>query len=478
MLRARGITASYILIIIVFCLDNCSVLFYINLHFNNINSSMTDIKQQGTKKIKHLISYLIIYLTSIFWSFTAYAQSSIPNQQNFASSAATGPGSVDTTLSEEFTTESQRAAARKGGFYDKYLDFKKSITEQSGFEFGFDYNALILSATSSLGEKTGASGVFRAFGEWNLVGKKSEKQNYGSLIYKFENRHKYNTQITPKELGAEVGYIGLPAITFSNKQWLLTNLYWIENFLNNRLEIIAGVVDSTDYIDLYSFTDNWTAFNNFAFATNPTIPAPDQGFGAALRFLLTNNIYLLGGVADTNGDPNRPEKFYTSFFHDSELFSHFEAGWISSWDKRFNDNIHLISWYADSRSKVQIPYGWGWAFSANKLLAEQWEPFFRLGYAKKGGVLWDETAMVGIGYYLNKNDTSGKILNFGLDWSRPSRDLFPDTLRDQYTAEIYYRFRVLKVLLITPAVQFLFNPALNPDKNLITIFGLRGRLSL
>jgi len=56
-------------------------------------------------------------------------------------------------------------------------------------------------------------------------------------------------------------------------------------------------------------------------------------------------------------------------------------------------------------------------------------------------------------------------------------DTFGPGLDDQYTNEIDYRFQVLRVLTITPDVPFLFDPALNPNEDLIWVFGLRERLA-
>jgi len=69
------------------------------------------------------------------------------------------------------------------------------------------------------------------------------------------------------------------------------------------------------------------------------------------------------------------------------------------------------------------------------------------------------------------------MLGVGLNWRRPSADTLGSGLDDQYTTEIYYRWQALKVLAITPGVQLLVNPALNPDEDLITIWGLRARFS-
>ena len=49
--------------------------------------------------------------------------------------------------------------------------------------------------------------------------------------------------------------MGLTALTFSDIGWALTNLYWYQRLLDNRLSFVAGVVDSSDYVDVYSLLD-------------------------------------------------------------------------------------------------------------------------------------------------------------------------------------------------------------------------------
>jgi porin len=226
---------------------------------------------------------------------------------------------------------------------------------------------------------------------------------------------------------------------------------------------------------VYGLVNIWTDFNNYAFTTNPTIPAPDQGLGAAVLVMPKENIYFLAGIADTNGDPTNPEDSINSFFSDGEFFTHVEVGWISSWEKRFSDNIHLTIWHADERDQAQVPDGWGAAFSFSRLFAETWEPFFRAGYSEDGGALWERSVSTGFGYYPGN---SSDVLGIGFNWSRPAEDVFGPGMDDQYTAEIYYRFQVVKVLTITPDVQLIIDPALNPQEDSIWVFGLRARLAL
>lgn len=381
-----------------------------------------------------------------------------------------GPSSVTGMLNKD--RENKAAIPAKVDLLDEYFGFKKRVEESYGFAFGFDYNALYQAATESLGEDTAAGGVFRLFGNWTLVGRGTK--NMGTLVYKVENRHRLGTDIVPKELGFETGYVGLTAVPFSDIGWALTNLYWDQQLLDNRVAFVAGVVDTTDYVDVYGLFNPWTDFSNLAFSTDPTIPAPNQGLGAAVRVMATDNVYILGGIADANGDPTNPGDSINSFFSRAEFFTHIEVGWIASWERRFSDNIHLTAWHVDEREQAQVPNGWGVAFSFSRLFADKWEPFFRAGYAEDGGALWERSVSVGLGYHTRKESD---VLGFGFNWSRPSSETFGPGLDDQYTAEIFYRFQLLKILTITPDVQLVFNPALNPDKDMIAIFGIRGRIS-
>ena len=71
-----------------------------------------------------------------------------------------------------------------------------------------------------------------------------------------------------------------------------------------------------------------------------------------------------------------------------------------------------------------------------------------------------------------------RLLHVVVNWSRPAEDIFGKGLDDQYTAEIYYRLKVFKVMAITPDEQLIIDPALNPQESSIWVFGLQARLPL
>lgn len=353
-----------------------------------------------------------------------------------------------------------------------YYDFKDSVKQETGLAFGFDYALLFQGANVSLGDHYALGGVGRFFGTWTLFGRGTP--NTGSFVYKVENRHSVGTLVPPQNLAGEIGYIGLTSDTFSDAGWLLTNLYWLQTFSNHRYIFVAGILDVTDYVDVYGLNNPWTDFNNSTFSTNPTIPAPSQGMGVAASVMLTDNFYLLGGLADSNGNPENPGKNFDSFFNDHEYFKHIELGWVSSWQNRYLDNIHLTAWQVDFREASQTPSGWGLAFSFSRKIDERWLPFLRAGYSDGGGSPFNYSVSSGFGYFPKRRSD---VMGFGFNWSRPSAHIFGNGLKDQYTFELFYRIQLFQHTTITPDIQYLVNPALNSEANSSWVFGLRTRLS-
>jgi len=349
---------------------------------------------------------------------------------------------------------------------------RTNLQENVGLTLGGDYNALVQGAMESLGEEWAAGGVFRVYGQWQWP--EEPWKNPGSLTFKFENRHRY-TEIAPQQLGAQLGYSSLTGITWSDAGWLLSNFYWHQQFLDNRLAFVAGIVDVTDYVDTYGLVNPWTDFMNSTLGCNPTIAAPGQGPGVAVRGSLTDHIYLAAGFADADGDPTHPLDEIEGFFTDAEYFKHIELGWYGTWERRMEDNIHVTAWQTSERTESGIPSGWGVAASASRLFADRWLSFVRVGWSDGGGGVPLETAVsTGIGCYMRERSD---LVAVGFTWGRPSTETYGSGLRDEYTLEMMYRVHLMQHLSVTPDIQVLVNPALNPDDDVIVVFGLRARLT-
>ena len=81
-------------------------------------------------------------------------------------------------------------------------------------------------------EDQASSGMVRFYGAWDLVGR--ESGNSGAFVWKVENRHGY-TDVAPSGFSFELGNIGLFVPPFSDQGLRLTNLYWRQRFLGDRL---------------------------------------------------------------------------------------------------------------------------------------------------------------------------------------------------------------------------------------------------
>jgi porin len=378
-----------------------------------------------------------------------------------------GPDSVDTQLEKD---AEEKEPLLRLDFLKPYTEFKERVHDEIGLSFGGDYTFVYFAATDSVGKDEAASGMARIYGAWELLGRGSD--NPGKLVYKVEHRHRA-TGIATNQLSSELGNVGLIEPPFSNEQERLTNLYWRQNFLKDRIVVLAGFLDATDYVDAYALASPWLHFANFAFSTgSATIGLPgDAALGAAGGIWVTDNVYVLAGATDLNSDPHDP---FDDLFADFELFKSLEVGWTTSPERAYLDNVHVTFWHSDEREEGQVSDGWGLNFSASYWFHDTWLPFLRAGYAKDGGSLLEASVSAGVGY----QPVAGRdLLGFALNWGKPNEDTFGGDLDDQLAAELFYRVQIVEHLQITPSVQLLVNPALNPDDDVLAVFGIRARVS-
>jgi len=378
-----------------------------------------------------------------------------------------GPSSVGAELREaDAVTEPLLRLPALDRALKPWFDLKERFNRDYGVQFGVNYSALYQKVTESPGEDQAAGGIFELLGSWTLFGRGTGYR--GSVTWKVENRHRLGTDVSPVALGFEAGSTLPTGSKFSDFGWGVTNLFWRQELDEGRFVLLAGRVDPTDYVDIYGLINPLTQFQNLAFLTDPTIAAPDQGLGVAGGGMATKHIYLTAGVSDANGSPTRAG--FDTFFGDAEYFTYGEIGWVSSFERRYFDNIHVTAWHVDERQKAGRPDGWGLAFSATWFIHDQWMPFLRGGYSEGGAALLEGSVSTGIGYFVSDRRD---LVALGVAWGRPSAG----GLRDQYTAELFYRLQLAQNLAVTPSVQVVIDPALNPAEHVLALFGLRARVT-
>ena len=302
------------------------------------------------------------------------------------------------------------------------------------------------------------------------------KGNNGALIYKIEHRHKY-TEIVPKFFGFEMGYVGMEVPAFNDDGFRVTNFYWRQRFKDGKISMVAGLLDATDYVDVYALASPWTGFMNFQFsAGSQAVYIPnDAALGIALGAYITDNIFVIASLSDAGSDPTDPFKSFETFFSNNDYFKSIELGYVTSKERFYMDNVHVTFWHSDGSEVTASLPGWGISFSASHYFDNNLNPFIRGGYAEDGGTLLQKSLTAGLGY---QPKSGGNLLGFAIGWGEPNETTFSEGLDNQFTAEIFYRLQVSKHFVITPDIQYLINPALNPDESSIFVWGIRGRINL
>ena len=385
-----------------------------------------------------------------------------------------GPNATENIIEEDAKIT---GAVVKKRITQPWFDWKAKMQKEHGFSIGVDYTALGLTSSEKgvSGDDNAASGMVRIFGSWDLLGRGTK--NTGALVYKIEHRHSY-TDVSPQGFGFDQGYVGLIEPPFSDQGTRWTNLFWRQRLNEGKATITAGLLDATDYVNVYALASPWTGFMNFAFSTGSAsmfIPN-DAAFGIAGGTMLSNNMFLIGGLVNAYTDSTDPFETVGDFFSENEYFSSIELGWTRSQGRIYQDNMHVTLWHVDESIPAETPGGWGVAFNYSRSLNDdKLMPFFRGGYADEGGTLLQKSLSAGLGY----NAFGGRDqLGVAVNWGEPNEDSFGPDLDNQFVFETYYRWQLTEQFAITPDIQYLKDPALNPEHDSLWVFGLRGRLAL
>lgn len=330
-----------------------------------------------------------------------------------------------------------------------------------GLSITADYATMFQSADKVLsGDKNGMSGVLRLYGSWTIVGRGTP--DTGSIITKLEHRHAFG-DTAPAALASNAGYLGVNAIGFTDAGGFVAPLYWQQYLDDGNIGLVAGRLDPLDFVDILGVGSQWTSFQNGATIANLALPIPDLGcgVGAGKKF---NDQWVVGFTAhDLNGSQTSMDCFPDGL----ELYKQAYVSWAPSRSLRFSNAVHMTVWHADSRDSGQSS-GKGVALSANWLIDDKWMPFVRVGVSDGEAALMESQLSGGLTYRLGQNRSE---LGVAVSFQEPAIA----ELDRQTTYDLYYRWQVTPDFAVTPSLQFLHNPALNPERTTVVLGGLRLR---
>lgn len=359
---------------------------------------------------------------------------------------------------------------------DPWFAWKQQLRENTGFSFGGSWMTLWQSYSSSaIGQKDAVGSKLTLNGSYDLYNRgQPDALTFDILV---EDRRPVGTDLPPLQAGLGAGSLVPTAATYGQFDLGITQAYLRQNLFDNRFQYTIGKVFAPNFIDAYPFFDDNRQFLSQAFSTSPTIAAPLRGFGAVAAWYPTDTgFYLKPGVFTSNSDDTGST--INDFFTKNEHFYMLEGGFsslaqsgvpIQARAAMDANNIHLTTWYKDPQENGP-GRAYGAAFNANYMYGDNLMWFTRAGWSE--GWLVDRAAALGIGW--RPTQQYSDLLGFAIGWARPSND----ALRQQYTAEVFYRFMVTPNFALTADGQLQQHPTLNPTKNSLWVFSLRGRLTV
>lgn len=349
-------------------------------------------------------------------------------------------------------------------------DFIRDMTRLS---LGMSYTTIYQTASQAPTPHHTWVGSFDIYGAWDLV--HLATLGNGTLGFVYRDRNVWSP-LTGNELAADAGLpwginnSGSAGYNRFNQVW------WQQSLLDDKLVIQAGKIDETTHFNTNRVaSSDGRDFLMQSLVYSQTIAFPSNGLGFNIRYWPDPRLYVDGGLADANGNPDKKPNDSIDSFLEGHYFEAFEVGFVPDMKNLSpglgEGNYRLMGWHtAEATSHGS---GSGVALSADQELANQMVPFMRLGYCPAGAGRTSIEADWGV-VSVAPFERSTDRLGFGATWARPTA---PST-KDQFAFELFYRAQLVDGLQVTPDVEFIVNPALNPNSNFQTVFGIRVRAYL
>jgi porin len=379
-----------------------------------------------------------------------------------------GSGTNDLTNQLNFDAESKDSVFNTPNWdaaSQPWYEWKASIFDRYGFQFTLAYSALAHFATETrVGrEDVAVGGVLDFGGTWALFNRGGDWQ--GLLGFRIADQHKIGTSVAPAGFGDEIGSAWGTSLAFDDIPLNVIEGWW-EQRLSKIAAIRFGKFDASGLVDAPALGNPFEHFMGHPYNLNSTIPFPAEGIAAIGELELVENVSLLAAVIDANG--NGKDWDFDSFFDVREYLKTLELGWSPDFSSGPGE-YHITVWESDERVQAQVPEGNGYTLYAEQRFGNLM-PFVRYGHSSGGAAALKNMVAAGVGWYQPFGHNADGI-GLGFSWGEP----FGDHAGDQSGVEAYYRVQLTNEIAVTSDIQYIKNPANNPDANSTFVFSIRIR---
>jgi porin len=331
------------------------------------------------------------------------------------------------------------------------------MEETTGVRLGVAYTLTFQAASSGPGDRSGTEGDLDLFAAWRIIGEEGG-EDQGAFSLNAQHIHRIG-QVAPANLSSEIGAIwetsdGIGA----DESFPIVQFYYEQHLLSDRLMLVLGKIDTTNYVGTNRFADDTLYFMNRSFSSNPAINYPGNGLGGVIGWQVTDRIIVGGCIADANGVETEAG-FHT--IEAGEYFMAAEVGLTLDFEGAGEGNYRLTAWRSDEAEDAELPEDFGFSFSADQEIGGPAVPFVRASWADGDATGVSAVVGGGLGFegLMGREEDAAGV---GVSWGSST----VEGVNDQVVSEVFYRVQLARSVQCTLGAQVIFNaPDLESERD-------------
>ena len=282
------------------------------------------------------------------------------------------------------------------------------------------------------------------------------------------------TQTVPKAIGSLVN----PASLWTGRNGVeVPEMAWQQSLAQGRVVAVAGVINQSNYLDLNTYANTARGqFLNSAFVNSMVVPLPGYAPSVNLQWQPHGSWYVMNGTSIGNTAAGR---LPWVGWEDRSWSSVMEVGVVAKDLLGLGNGVYRVQpFLAQEDGPVRAGVGLNFQQRLGPTTPLGW--FGRFGF---GGVTGASSAanQVATGLVFQAplkhlglisgqpNDGMG----LAVCWSEPFRNGANPGAYDETSVELGYCFHLTPLIRIQPDLQFVIDPAYNPQRETAVVFQLQ-----
>ncbi len=426
--------------------------------------------------MRHVVYPLLVLLGWLACNQPARADETPATPQHPAARSGTTPERGFASGADVSDTLREIRKSREGRFdlgVSRFVGrIEDRIYRKTPIRFAAAYTMVYQHASDGSGPRDALGSDFDLIARWDAIGRKACNQS--ALEVRFESRYKIATRIAPSGLSTTIDSLWPTVSGFGRQDLSLTQVYWKQDFLGDRLQVRLGKVSASATFFGNRLNDASLFFFNFAFSDSPEVFLPGNGLGLHARYRVNKCWTVVAGMQNANGvkteiDPSSIEKGEFWYAGQIEYRRKIRGLGFGTW--------RLAGWHSDAREGVSGA-GAGTVLSIDQELSKKAVAFLRYGFQGSGLISeiveiqsltgTEQALRIGCGFQGPIPAWSDDYAGVALGWGRPSNSL----ARDSYVGEVFYRSQLTDTSHVSLSVQFIRSSTVFEA---VTVFSVRWR---